>query len=307
MTGHLDADGLAEFRAGLTAGHPRQRIAAHLSSCPQCTELDERLAAVSSLLAAVPLPPVPDALARRLDSVLAAEKPLTSERAVVPADGPRRRFLGLSSALSGRFSSRGSSGSSSGGSSGGWSSRGLTWRVLTPVTAVAVLAAAGFGLSHLGSSTLSSSSASSGTASGPTAGNAPRSMQMNSDHPAIAGPVAGAAESGGRLSVVDSGVDYEPATLARQLSSALALSAPGTSMHKGVPAPPAVAACVSKVSDGQKPVLVQRAKYQGAPVTVVIVRTRTLGYQALLAGSMCSATDSDIVAEAVLSPGISAP
>jgi hypothetical protein len=288
MTGHLDADGLADFRAGLVPGRRRQAIAAHLTGCPQCTELGERLAEVSSLLAAAPLPPVPDALARRLDSVLAAERPFISERAVVPASGPRRRFQGLSWRVP------------------SW--RVPAWRVLAPVTAVIALAGAGFGLSQLGSGPSTSSSASSSAAGGSTTFGNAKPPPMNSEHAAIAGPVAGAAESGGRLSVVDSGVDYQPATLARQLSSALALSAPGKpGASKGVPAPPAVTACVSRVSGGQKPVLIQRARYRGAPVTVVIVRTRTLGYQALLAGSMCSATNSDLVAEAVLSPGISAP
>jgi hypothetical protein len=275
MTGHLDADGLAEFRAGLVAGRRRRSIAAHLSSCPQCTELDGRLAALSGLLAAAPLPPVPDALARRLDGVLAAEKLIPAERAVVPARSRRHWSRGLSS-------------------------QRLSLRVLVPAAAVVAVAAAGYGLTQLGSSPSTFSSASSGSMASGVHREAGRATSFGA---AMAGPAGPAAENGKRLPAMDSDTDYEPATLARQLSVALDASA-GRQL---VAVPAAVADCVSKVADGRKPVLVQRARYQGAPVTVVIVPAQSRGYQALLAGPMCSATDSDIVAEAVLSPGISAP
>ena len=70
---HLDTDVLAEFRAGLITGRRGARIAAHLAGCGRCTLLDEQLAGVRSLLASVPAPAMPDSVARRLDTVLAAE------------------------------------------------------------------------------------------------------------------------------------------------------------------------------------------------------------------------------------------
>ena len=70
---HLDADVLAEFRAGLISGRRGTRIAAHLAGCERCTALDEQLAGVRSLLASVPALAMPDSVARRLDTVLAAE------------------------------------------------------------------------------------------------------------------------------------------------------------------------------------------------------------------------------------------
>ena len=70
---HLDTDVLAEFRAGLITGRRGARIAAHLAGCGRCTALDEQLAGVRSLLASVPAPAMPDSVARRLDTVLAAE------------------------------------------------------------------------------------------------------------------------------------------------------------------------------------------------------------------------------------------
>ena len=70
---HLDTDVLAEFRAGLITGRRGARITAHLGGCERCTALDEQLAGVRLLLAAVPAPALPDSVAQRLDMVLAAE------------------------------------------------------------------------------------------------------------------------------------------------------------------------------------------------------------------------------------------
>src|SRR5512142_2087041 len=70
---HLDAEVLAEFRAGLITGRRGAAITAHLAGCDRCTALDDQLAGVSALLASVTLPALPDSLAQRLDTVLAAE------------------------------------------------------------------------------------------------------------------------------------------------------------------------------------------------------------------------------------------
>ena len=70
---HLDTDVLAEFRAGLITGRRGARITAHLAGCDRCTALDDQLAGVSVLLASVPAPAMPDSVAQRLDTVLAAE------------------------------------------------------------------------------------------------------------------------------------------------------------------------------------------------------------------------------------------
>ena len=70
---HLDTDVLAEFRAGLITGRRGARITAHLGGCERCTALDQQLAGVRSLLASVPAPTMPDSVAHRLDTVLAAE------------------------------------------------------------------------------------------------------------------------------------------------------------------------------------------------------------------------------------------
>jgi len=151
---HLDTDVLAEFRAGLITGRRGARIAAHLAGCGRCTTLDEQLAGVSSLLASVSAPAMPDSVARRLDMVLAAEVAQrdTAQREAVLQDRAERAD---------GDSARESPAPRRPGGNRGF--RLLALRVLAPAAAVVVLAAGGYGLSriNLGSSTGSSASAGS--------------------------------------------------------------------------------------------------------------------------------------------------
>ena len=84
---HLDTDVLAEFRAGLITGRRGARITAHLGGCERCTALDQQLAGVRSLLASVPAPTMPDSVAHRLDTVLAAE---VAQRGMTQGDQAER-------------------------------------------------------------------------------------------------------------------------------------------------------------------------------------------------------------------------
>src|SRR5215469_2220579 len=90
---HPDSEVLAEFRAGLIAGRSGARISAHLAGCDRCTGVCDQLAEISTLLAAVPAAAMPDAVAQRLESVLAAEagQRISSERAVDPRSPDRAR------------------------------------------------------------------------------------------------------------------------------------------------------------------------------------------------------------------------
>jgi hypothetical protein len=73
VRGHVSAEAMADFRAGLLPARKAAAISAHLSTCRQCAELDEQLASVTSLLAAAPGPAMPAELVARLDAALAAE------------------------------------------------------------------------------------------------------------------------------------------------------------------------------------------------------------------------------------------
>src|SRR5216683_1851771 len=86
---HLGTDVLAEFRAGLITGRRGAKISAHLADCDHCAALDDRLAGVSALLASVPAPVMPDRVAQRLDTVLAAA--VQPCRALPPQRAARRK------------------------------------------------------------------------------------------------------------------------------------------------------------------------------------------------------------------------
>lgn len=73
MTRHVDAETLARFRQGELSPRRNSRIQSHLAGCRRCSELNEDLAGVTTLLASVPPPPIPEHLTARIHSALAAE------------------------------------------------------------------------------------------------------------------------------------------------------------------------------------------------------------------------------------------
>jgi hypothetical protein len=107
----------------------------------------------------------------------------------------------------------------------------------------------------------------------------------------------------GALTVVASNTDFQAATLAQQVE---AFFQAGPRRQATLPASASLRACVRAVAGDSRVKLVVSARYAGAPATVVVVGRGT-GYQALIAGSNCSPTDSDIIARAVLPSGISTP
>ena len=84
MTRHVDAETLARFRQGELSPRRNSRIRSHLAGCRRCSELNDDLAGVTTLLASVPPPPIPEHLTAKIHSALAAE---AARRATVAA-GP---------------------------------------------------------------------------------------------------------------------------------------------------------------------------------------------------------------------------
>ena len=282
---HPDSDVLAEFRAGLITGRSGARISAHLAACERCAGLSDQLAEISTLLAAVPAPVMPDAVARRLEGVLAAEAANrdSSERAVDPrspdrATRPRPRRH--------------------------WDFRLVALRVLAPAAAVVVLAAGGYGLSRIGGSSTSSQAASSGVASAASSAQggaaAVPSSAAKSGHEAVP-----AAEAPLTFEVVTSGTYYQRATLRPQLEHELAaLHARGAAGQQEL-ASASVKGCVLRVTRDVIPVLVENAHYQGQPAIVIVAKS---GHDdaAWVIASGCSATSDHVLATTTL-PGTSAP
>ncbi len=274
---HLDTDVVAEFRAGLITGRRSARIAAHLAGCDRCTAVSDELAEVSALLTAVPVPAMPDRVAQRLDTVLAAEAAQRNDSERARGDSPQDR------ATSGR-------------PAGHRGLRLVSLRVLAPAAAV-VLAAAGYGLSQL-----AGSPATPAAAAGSAAGPASRAYA-----PVLA-PRAAASAGSQRMApasfpFVTSSTDFLPGTLKQQLEAALrGQAAAGTTQA----APAAVRACVRNVAGSARPLLVEGAYYQGQAVTVIVVGT-SKGDTAWIAGAGCSAGRPQLLATATLPPGMARP
>ena len=271
---HLDTDVLAEFRAGLITGRRGARITAHLAGCDRCTALDDQLAGVSVLLASVPAPAMPDSVARRLDTVLAAEVTRRDNAERARGDGtaespaPRRP----------------------GGNRG---FRLLTLRVLAPAAAVVVLAAGGYGLSRLvgpeGQVTASSSAGSAARAAAPAAG-----------------PAKGAVSRPQRITprpmvVVTGNANLSRAGLAQQVEAALRAPAPGTRQ-----APSRLRGCVLRLADGHPLQRVESVRFEGRSATLVVARTGA-DDTAWIAAQDCSAANPHVLAVTSLTSGISGP
>jgi hypothetical protein len=309
---HLEAEVLAEFRAGLITGRRGARITAHLAGCDRCTALGDQLAGVSALLASVPLAAMPDSLAQRLDTVLAAEaaRPdrvgaqqvgtgqITTDQAERgAADRPAHP------ATSRRRKPRASL-------------RRLSLRVLAPVTA-AVLAAGGYGLSLLAGSG-AQVTASSGSSAGRAEAQAPAASAASSsrDNAPKSPPVRGAQGTvplpqritAANFALVASTVNFsaDPGTLKQQVERELRTASPGGASATVPPVTRQLRECVQNLTRGAHLVRVESARFQGQPATLVVARTGQ-DDTAWIAGPDCSATSRDILATTSVPPGISEP
>jgi hypothetical protein len=289
---HPDSEVLAEFRAGLITGRHGARISAHLATCEHCAGRCDQLTEISALLAAVPAPAMPDAVAQRLETVLAAEvaKRDSSERAVDPR-APDRASLDRSGNPPPRRH---------------WAFRLVALRLLAPAAAVVLLAAGGFGLSRIGSSSpgseASESSASARSAAvRPTAGARPAagSASRSGALPAVAAPA--------NFGVVTSQTNYLHATLGQQLTRELALH-PEAAPKVQQLAPGPVKGCVLLVTQGIRPGtlrLVETAYFQGQPANVIVAASGDRDV-AWVTTPSCS-DSSHYVLDTTTLPGTTAP
>jgi nucleotide-binding universal stress UspA family protein len=297
---HLDTDVLAEFRAGLITGRRGARIAAHLAGCGRCTALDEQLAGVSSLLASVPAPAMPDSVARRLDMVLAAEVAQrdTAQREAVLQDRAER--------ADGDGARESPAPRRPGGNRG---FRLLALRVLAPAAAVVVLAAGGYGLSriNLGSSTGSSASAGS-AAQGAVPSAAASAKSGGSVSAPEAGPKRGAVSrpqgiSAAGITVVTGHANLSRADLGQQVRAALNVP-PSARTTRAATSPER--GCVLGLIGRQQLELVESVSFEGSPATLVVARTGARD-TAWVAAPGCSATHRHVLDTTSLPSGISGP
>jgi hypothetical protein len=83
---HPDLDTLADLDAGVLDAATAERVSAHAGGCPRCAKLITALGTVRADLRSLPPPPLPQAVAARLDATVAGLRP--TRPAVPGAAGP---------------------------------------------------------------------------------------------------------------------------------------------------------------------------------------------------------------------------
>jgi acetolactate synthase regulatory subunit len=248
---------------------------------------------------------MPDSVAQRLDTVLAAEVAqrnaagrAAARGEAAPADQAER---------AGGDGTRESPAPRRPGGNRGF--RRLALRVLAPAAAVVVLAAGGYGLTriNLGSST--------GSAASTTAGGAVRSAPSVAAGAESAGHVNAPAAGPSRAAAVPRGIaragfslvagqrNLTRANLAQQVR--VELLVPASARRTQTPTQQ-LRGCVAKLADGRTVELVESVHFEGRPATLVVARTGAED-TAWIAAPDCSDTYRHVLATTTLPPGISGP
>ncbi|MFC9971911.1 hypothetical protein ACFVH6_13560 [Spirillospora sp. NPDC127200] len=261
---HLDHDTLADLAEGLLEDDQAASVNAHLESCADCRERSADLADVSRILAEAPIPPMPADLASRIDSAIAAESLHNAQ--VVSLEQRRGR---------------------------------RHWQLLSAAAATVVV---------LGGGAMVGKAALEG--SGDDAKTAAKTPVMDpGDNRASAGASAdGSAQAPGAVpegtsprrsplvaplsfTVAASGTDYRASSLGPQVSDLLGK---GSELRTQGRAPDArLSECVANVTRGKPPALVDSARYEGGPATVIAVRAaKPAAWEIWVVAPDCSAQDS---------------
>jgi hypothetical protein len=257
---HLDYDTLADLAEGLL---PEVRVAsagAHLADCAECRDRSAEIANVTRLLADAPLPPMPDALASRIDEALAAEAAATGHD-VMSLDSRRgRRRI----------------------------------RVLSAAAAAVVVVGGG---ALVGNALLNGPvSSESGTAQSQPIQDRSGSAAANQPGPganSLKGSRGDAGTAGGYLTL-RSGTDYTAARLGEQVS--VQLTKGGDRRSAEELAPTRLTNCVRTVTQGKIPLLVDVATYEGRAATVIVLPgADSARLDVWIVGPACSASDPAVI------------
>jgi hypothetical protein len=310
MRGHVDAESLALCAEGLVSRRRSERIRSHVASCSQCAATQSRLTEVPALLAHVPPPSLPPGIAARLDAALSAE---TARRAAhdpgivpEPATPPQHP-----DSVSGPRPARPQTGRPPTGGP-----RGPRLRFPAPARVLAAAAGAlvvAGGVGYAVSQSSSPSTSSSGPSSSGSVGTpASRATASPGFRPPASDLAPGGSSGSARLTVRHSGTKYRKDTLAAQASRventhSASVNQPGKAsggLARQAPPSSAVTQCVDKVvSPGAvragEVKLVDQARYQGRPATVIVVRVAP-AQPGTVYVARCSAARADILAKAPL-------
>jgi hypothetical protein len=304
MRPHVSAETMARYRQGDLNQRRTSHIGTHLAGCDRCSALNEDLGGVTTLLASASPPPMPDDLTARITGAIAAE---SARRAAGPQTAqppsashrraPRRSRLPR---LTPRFALGGLA------------------------AAAALVVVAGGVYKVVGSS---------GSTSGTPSSSAPEAAPAG--RPATNGPLAQQAASGpalpyrhdgrsGSITAISTGTDFTAAGLGSQVAadvreygSGFTKTGPNAKSpaHSGPASPAAMPGdqagtfadvpvaslrgCVNRIAAGSLVLLVDVARYRGAPATVIVTEAGETGsMQIWVVGTGCSAARSDVLRHA---------
>jgi hypothetical protein len=303
---HPDTETLASLRAGLVSGFRGRRLKAHVARCARCAATGDELAAVSSFLASVPDPVLPQTFEQRITAAIAAE---AATRTIAATESAHAATETGTAALSPAGADSGSSRQRTADKVPGGRRpsatpprRRPTLRFRPAIAFVPVVACllAGFGyvLSNIGGSANSSSSSEFAASSSASA-----TGEVPLAGPAVSKPDAGhqAQSAAGQASgflVATSGTRYRPGTLGAQVRAetnakiygsslqpspsnsasstsgggVVSAAASSTQIPTGFTYPSAaLVGCVLHLTNNHRPTLVDQATYQGRPAYVIAV------------------------------------
>jgi hypothetical protein len=332
MRGHPDDETIAAFREDLLPARRAARIAAHLAECPRCVEVDAQLAAVTAALARTPAPPMPASLTARLDAALAAEVAARSAASASPAHadsaegaalagpaaaGPADRTAAADRTASPATHAHPGPGTGPGHAGPGHAGPGhtgpgrggpgrragrpragsrLSLRIASVTAAVVVLAGGGYAIARVVSGGQELSTSSSGAAASGSAASRPSGS-------ALAPEAAPRAPAEG-LPLVASGTTYRAGQLPAQVAAVLKRHPAHGHVNAAPPAAagaaafPHLAECVSHVAAGQRPRLVDVARYGRQPAAVIVVPVPgTATVRVSVVGPGCSAQGGDVISQ----------
>jgi hypothetical protein len=316
MRGHPGSETIAAFREGLLPARRAARIAAHLAECPRCAEVDAQLAAVTAALARTPTPPMPASLTARLDAVLAAEVAARSAAGASPGHADSAEGAAGAADLTSPADRRSPADRTASPAGGGPGHTGpgrggpgrragrpragsrLSLRIAAVTAAVVVLAGGGYAISRVVAGGQETASSSGAAASGSTASRSAGSALAPEAAPRAA-PTAG-------LPLVASNTTYRAGQLPAQVTAVLKRNpahghvgaAPPAAEAAGKAGFPHLAECVSHIAGGQRPRLVDIARYGTQPAAVIVVPVPgTATVRVSVAGPGCSGQGGDVITQ----------
>jgi hypothetical protein len=305
MSRHASAEELARLNVGDLRRRKSVKVAAHVVGCVRCTRIRQELTEVPAVLAATPYPPMPEGAYVRIEAALRVE---VSERlSVAPATEAGRRDLPARARRQWSL-----------GSQPGWRLPGLSvpaTRLVAAAGAVVLVGGGGYLLATELPAGAGSSSSSSAALPAPV-----KPMSLGPDI------TYGRPGSQHTVQTVSSTTDFEPTQLRTQALGAYheaqLKGAEGSQSSGGVSAPndlgpqnnatagfgalgsqsgAQLAGCIGAIGPGRTVLLLDLAKYQGKPATIIVFASTTSSQaEVVVTADNCSATSPGVLARAPL-------